>query len=527
LTLIGASRDGVILDGTGTSTTLWAKGIHVTANNVTIKNLTVQNFGAVGYWGYGVLFRDYAHDEESEGYIYYTGGVVDNVKSQNNCYPMYALVNQNLTICNCLIQNNLGDSMFIARGSDGATIHDNVVTNSGDHGIWVGKCWTSPTLPSDNATIHNNTVNGVREGGISFVGSDGASIHNNTITNVAGDGWSVGALSLKDSPSNVDAYDNTIYDNDGSWNGYSGTGHGVGIDGTPSNINLHDNNIYGNTGYGCYNYSTVTVTAKCNWWGDASGPSGSGPGTGDAVSVNVDYSPWLLGPAPDGPCANDIPIDIKPGSDSNSIIPRSKGLIPVVILSTSDWDAPDQVDTESLTFGSTGNEDSLHRRGRAGVPNCGEEDVNGDGLADLVCHFKTQETGFESGDTEGILRGETSDGIPIEGKDSVRIVPSNKGSAVTEQVQVVASPNPVRNVDTATFQVMGTLAAEVEEIRVQIYDLSGRLVWEDAALGSELDWHTDSLSGDYLANGIYLYRVQVRIGGSWINQDIGKIAVLR
>jgi hypothetical protein len=99
--------------------------------------------------------------------------------------------------------------------------------------------------------------------------------------------------------------------------------------------------------------------------------------------------------------------------------------------------------------------------------------------------------------------------------------------AVPDEVTVVAYPNPIRDVNTATFQVMGTLAAEVEEIRVQIYDLSGHLVWEDAALGSELDWHTDSLSGEYLANGIYLYRVQVRIGGNWINQDIGKIAVLR
>jgi len=99
--------------------------------------------------------------------------------------------------------------------------------------------------------------------------------------------------------------------------------------------------------------------------------------------------------------------------------------------------------------------------------------------------------------------------------------------AITDPLKVVAYPNPIRDVDTATFQVMGTLAAQVEEIRVQIYDLSGRLVWEDAAPGSELDWHTDSLSGDYLANGIYLYRVQVRIGDSWINQDLGKIAVLR
>jgi len=99
--------------------------------------------------------------------------------------------------------------------------------------------------------------------------------------------------------------------------------------------------------------------------------------------------------------------------------------------------------------------------------------------------------------------------------------------AITDPLKVVAYPNPVRDVDTATFQARGTLAAQVEEIRVQIYDLSGRLVWEDAAPGSKLDWHTNCLSGDYLANGIYLYSVQVRIGGNWINQDTGKIAVLR
>ena len=62
LSLIGESRDGVILDGSGTSTIGWAKGIHVTANNVSIENLTVQNFGAMDYWGYGIVFRDYDHD---------------------------------------------------------------------------------------------------------------------------------------------------------------------------------------------------------------------------------------------------------------------------------------------------------------------------------------------------------------------------------------------------------------------------------------------------------------------------------
>ncbi|MFH1607770.1 MAG: hypothetical protein ABIA78_01420, partial [archaeon] len=33
--------------------------------------------------------------------------------------------------------------------------------------------------------------------------------------------------------------------------------------------------------------------ATYNYWGSCDGPSGAGPGTGDAVSTNVDYTPWL------------------------------------------------------------------------------------------------------------------------------------------------------------------------------------------------------------------------------------------
>jgi len=98
---------------------------------------------------------------------------------------------------------------------------------------------------------------------------------------------------------------------------------------------------------------------------------------------------------------------------------------------------------------------------------------------------------------------------------------------IVYELDVVAYPNPIRDIHTATFQVMGASADRVQEIRVQVFDVSGRLVWEDIASGSRLDWHTDNLSGDYLANGIYLYRVQARIEGDWIRQGIGKIAVLR
>jgi hypothetical protein len=38
------------------------------------------------------------------------------------------------------------------------------------------------------------------------------------------------------------------------------------------------------------------VYAGENWWGDASGPGGDGPGTGNAVSGDLDYSNWLNAP---------------------------------------------------------------------------------------------------------------------------------------------------------------------------------------------------------------------------------------
>jgi len=113
-----------------------------------------------------------------------------------------------------------------------------------------------------------------------------------------------------------------------------------------------------------------------------------------------------------------VQIDIKPGSDPNSLNPKAKGTTAVAILSAADFDAPAEVDRASLTFGRTGDEQSLALCTRSA------EDVNADGLLDLVCHFENQKTGFQVGDTEGILKGQTTDGTPIEGRDDVRVVNS-------------------------------------------------------------------------------------------------------
>ena len=109
-----------------------------------------------------------------------------------------------------------------------------------------------------------------------------------------------------------------------------------------------------------------------------------------------------------------VTIDIKPGEGPATINPKSKGTIPVAVLSSPTFDAA-QVDQTSLTFGRMGGERSL-------AFCSGPQDVNGDGLLDLVCHFDTPSTQFQAGDTKGILEGKVLGGNSIMGTESVVVV---------------------------------------------------------------------------------------------------------
>jgi len=109
----------------------------------------------------------------------------------------------------------------------------------------------------------------------------------------------------------------------------------------------------------------------------------------------------------------EVEIDIKPGSDPNSINLKSNGLIPVAILTTPDFDAT-TIDASTVTFGPDA-ATMAHKHAHF-------EDINDDGEIDMVLHFRTQDTGISTGDTEACLEGTTLDGTPIHGCDLVRTV---------------------------------------------------------------------------------------------------------
>ena len=105
----------------------------------------------------------------------------------------------------------------------------------------------------------------------------------------------------------------------------------------------------------------------------------------------------------------DVEIDIKPGSYPNSINLKSKGVIPVAILTTPSFDAS-TVDPATVLFAG------------ASPTHSALEDVDGDGDLDLILHVPTQSTNIQQGDTEACLTGQTFGGDSIQGCDSVNVV---------------------------------------------------------------------------------------------------------
>jgi len=121
--------------------------------------------------------------------------------------------------------------------------------------------------------------------------------------------------------------------------------------------------------------------------------------------VTVKYSDFI-----------EVDIDIKPGSDPNSINLGSQGNVPVAIFSTLGFDAT-AIDPITVTLAGT----SVKLKGK-GTPMSSFEDINGDGLLDIIVHFDTTTLELSEGDTEAILEGETYKGTRIRGIDTVKIV---------------------------------------------------------------------------------------------------------
>lgn len=134
---------------------------------------------------------------------------------------------------------------------------------------------------------------------------------------------------------------------------------------------------------------------------------------GDSEPLSIDRLEFTLAVTP-------VAIDIKPGSERNSINLNSAGVVPVAILGSDTFDAA-TVDPTTVSLAGA----SVRLVGKSGRNSCQLQDVNLDGALDLVCQVYTAEFMIEEGETTAVLEAQTTGGQPIRGEDYIRVVPGN------------------------------------------------------------------------------------------------------
>lgn len=120
-----------------------------------------------------------------------------------------------------------------------------------------------------------------------------------------------------------------------------------------------------------------------------------------------------------GPCTRNVEIDIHPNSYPNSINLCSNGTVPIAILGSATFDVH-AVDIATLRFA----EAAVKIVGKKDPQQlCSYEDVNGDFVDDLVCHYVTADiAGIDGESSSADVVGELLDGTAFRGADSIRTV---------------------------------------------------------------------------------------------------------
>jgi len=199
----------------------------------------IENCTVSGSAGDGIWIDDYCNDN-----------VIDGCEVYGNADSGVGLRGGTNTVTGCVVHNNTGDGVSV-NGSSHNEVSDCDIHGNDDDGIFLSG--------AGNTTVSSCDIHGNGDDGAAFSGSDG-----NTFSHCQ------------------------IREN-GDKGAYLAS----------SDDNLFSRcTIRNNTGYGVfadYFFSQDTSARFC-YWGASDGPGGYGPGSGDEISSNVAYSPWLASP---------------------------------------------------------------------------------------------------------------------------------------------------------------------------------------------------------------------------------------
>ncbi len=268
------ANDGVTLQSTGAvedtiidATVNSVVAITITGDNVTVDGFTIESDGSrmgISIEGGDAIVQNNTVTLEGDE----AAGIAPRPSATNTTLSNNTVVNATIYL--------EGEGNTVS-GNSGGTIN------------------ISPT--SSNNVITGNTLTGITNRAIVFNGEVGTHENNliegNTLSSNVQYGIDVEGNAGGTTYTNLTITGNNITDN-----GIAGIRINTNVTwGTGNTIN--NNNIYGNLDYGIENAAGTIIDAENNWWGDGTGPlhiSTNPDATGDEVSDDVDYRPWLLAP---------------------------------------------------------------------------------------------------------------------------------------------------------------------------------------------------------------------------------------
>jgi hypothetical protein len=304
LTVLGA-QDGVDARGPRGAESIIAdiQGTSVAASSVVIDGFTVQNSSVAAFTGYGIWMNPGT-----------TGTRILNNIIQNNIAgvglanggSVQAVIRHNLFHNNTLPGGASGSGIYTDEFVGGPIVRNVLIEENAfrQHSGFGGAINISnnafPAGGVFGLDVNSNEFDDNSRAFVLFNTHD-STFDDNTVT----DSTYVGSADVR----LFDGNSNLLFTNNDLRNG---PGHAVrfsdlGLGGPSSNVDFHFNNfeVYALTGMTVDSAAhTGTVDAECNWWNAATGPMNpSNPGgTGEEVVGDADFTPWLIAPAPNGPC---------------------------------------------------------------------------------------------------------------------------------------------------------------------------------------------------------------------------------
>lgn len=294
-----SGAESVINGSTGANLT-------ITANNVTVDGFTLN--GPVSQGSAAVVMNGGNSGETIQNNIFNNPGRAVSFNTSNTLLTKNRVNN---------IFATAGDG-FQANSSpvNHVTVSDN--NFSGANGSIYN---ADITIIEGNANIVVKGNKATKDGTlVALFKTNGAQISGNTVIS---DGAS-SAIYIGGGDSNVTVSKNTVSSAGSAVNIANGFGIGANASITIQRNNLHNNlrgikvgatavtsantvvahrnKLTDNSEFGFNNLSTFSANATCNWWGAANGPGPIGPGSGDKVSTNVTFSPWLKSSNLNGKC---------------------------------------------------------------------------------------------------------------------------------------------------------------------------------------------------------------------------------